>query len=129
MGLHSELGDRAMTAPQIGDRLGLHPRSLFDFLDALVALGLLARDGNGAGALYRNTRDTAVFLDRNSPAYLGGLLEMANARLYPFWGHLTTALRTGEPQNELKHGQDPFAELYTVAISSMPIWRCRAPMW
>jgi precorrin-6B methylase 2 len=29
---------------------------------------------------------------------------MANHRLYPFWGHLTEALRTGEPQNEVKHG-------------------------
>jgi hypothetical protein len=29
---------------------------------------------------------------------------MANHRLYPFWGHLTEALRTGQPQNELKTG-------------------------
>ena len=29
---------------------------------------------------------------------------MANHRLYPFWGHLTEALRTGQPQNEVKTG-------------------------
>jgi hypothetical protein len=29
---------------------------------------------------------------------------MANARPYPFWGHLTEALRTGQPQNEVKTG-------------------------
>jgi precorrin-6B methylase 2 len=28
----------------------------------------------------------------------------SNARLYPFWGHLTEALRTGVPQNEAKTG-------------------------
>ena len=36
-------------------------------------------------------------------SYIGGILEMANARLYRFWGDLTEALRTGQPQNEIKH--------------------------
>lgn len=38
---------------------------------------------------------------------------MANARLYPFWGDLTEALKTGQPQNETKGGgQGIFEELY-----------------
>ncbi|MEE8372078.1 MAG: hypothetical protein V3R73_07980, partial [Sphingomonadales bacterium] len=57
-------------------------RSLRDFLDALVALGMLRREDG----MYSNTRDTDFFLDRNKPSYVGGILEMANARLYPFWG-------------------------------------------
>jgi cyclopropane fatty-acyl-phospholipid synthase-like methyltransferase len=61
---------------------------------------------------YAATPETALFLDRTSPAYVGGLLEMANARLYPFWGSLTEALRTGRPQNEAKHGEDFFTALY-----------------
>ena len=90
-------------------RLGLHPRSARDFLDALVALGFLHRtDG-----VYRNTAVTDAFLDKHKPSYIGGILEMANARLYRFWGDLTEALRTGEPQNETKHGGTPlFEELY-----------------
>jgi hypothetical protein len=40
------------------------------------------------------------------------MLEMANARLYPFWGSLTEGLRTGRPQNEAKTGEDFFAALY-----------------
>ena len=36
----------------------------------------------------------------------------SNERLYPFWGSLTEALRTGEPQNEAKHGENFFATLY-----------------
>ncbi len=102
--LHTVLGAGGMTGPQLGDRLGLHPRGLFDFLDALVALRLLARDGDGPHAVYRNTPETAAFLDKASPRYLGGIFEMASARLYPFWGHLTRALRTGLPQNELREG-------------------------
>ena len=59
-------------------------------------------------------RRPRVFLDRNSPQFMGGFLEMANARLYRFWGDLTEALRTGRPQNEIKHtGTSMFAELYS----------------
>jgi len=102
--LFTVLGDERMKAAQIGDRLGLHPRSLHDFLDALVSLKLLEREGDGPDARYGNTEETAIFLDKRSHAYVGGILEMANDRLYPFWAHLTEALRTGEPQNELKAG-------------------------
>jgi hypothetical protein len=61
---------------------------------------------------YGNTPSTDLFLDRDKPSYIGGILEMANARLYPFWGSLTEALRTGAPQNEIKSGGDFFATLY-----------------
>src|SRR6266498_1149348 len=91
--LFTELGPDALTGDEIRERLGLHPRAIADFPDTLVALGLLERDGSGPEARYRNTPDTATFLDKNSPMYIGGLLEMANARLYPFWGDLTGGLK------------------------------------
>jgi hypothetical protein len=81
-------------------RLKLHPRSALDFFDALVALGMLEREDG----VYRNTAATDTFLDRNKVTYLGGMLEMANERLYPFWGSLTEGLKTGLPQNEVKGG-------------------------
>ena len=102
--LFTHLGDDRLTADEIAATLDLHPRSRYDFLDALVALGLLDRDGDGPDARYRNTQETVVFLDKDSPAYVGGILEMANARLYGFWGSLTEALHTGQPQNEIKTG-------------------------
>src|SRR5262249_53254182 len=111
--LFTVLGDKALTARQLQDKLGLHPRGVDDFLDTLVALDVLARDGEGETARYRNTEDAAHFLDRNSSAYIGGFLDMANARLYRFWGDLTEALKTGKPQNEMKHGSEGmFEELY-----------------
>lgn len=88
--------------------LGMHPRAARDFLDALVALGLLTR----TGGLYANAADADRFLDRDKPTYVGGVLEMSNARLYGFWGSLTEALRTGAPQNEAKEGGDVFSETY-----------------
>ena len=112
--LFTNLGAESMTGEEIGARLGLHERGIYDFLDTLVALRLLERDGEGVDGRYRNTAETATFLDKRSPAYIGGILEMANARLYRFWGDLTEALRTGEPQNEVKHaGKQMFDELYS----------------
>ncbi len=90
------------------ERLGLHERSARDFLDALVALGMLERSDDR----YDNTPSTGVFLDRAKPSYVGGLLEMLNARLFGFWNNLTDGLRTGEPQNEARAGGDLFETLY-----------------
>ena len=104
LGLFTVLSETELSGEDIAAELGLHERSRFDFLDALVSLSLLQRAGSGPGAVYSNTPDTAIFLDKNSPGYLGGILEMANARLYGFWGSLTEALQTGEPQNEIKAG-------------------------
>lgn len=98
-----------LNSEELGERLGLHPRSARDFFDALVALGMLERD---ATSRYSNTAATDLFLDSAKPSYVGGLLEMANARLYHFWGALTEALRTGEPQSEVKRGGDFFAAVY-----------------
>jgi len=100
IGVFTELARGPEEFDALSGRLGLHRRSARDFLDTLVALGFLNRDGSR----YSNTAETDLFLDRQKPSYLGGMLEMANARLYKFWGHLTEALRTGEPQNEIRSG-------------------------
>src|SRR5690349_15555268 len=91
--LFTKLGSDGMTGSQIAGALELHARAIPDFPDALVALELLEREGEGSEALYRNTQASGVFLDKSSPAYIGGILEMCNARLYRFWGDLTEALQ------------------------------------
>ncbi len=111
MGVFTEL---AQSGPQsfneLSGRLGLHPRGARDFLDTLVARKFLNRTSDTSS----NTPETELFLDRHKPSYIGGILEMANLRLYPFWGHLTEALRTGRPQNEARDeaGVSPFTALY-----------------
>ena len=113
LGVFTHLGDGSKTGRELERAMALHPRATADFLDALVALGFLLCDGKGATRLYRNTPAAAAFLDRNSPRYIGGILEMANARLYRFWADLTPALKTGQPQNETRHsGRPMFEELY-----------------
>ena len=108
LGLFTTLAHGPMTADALTAKLGLQQRGTTDWLDALVSLGMLNRDGGE----YANTPATGLFLDRAKPTYLGGMLEMANARLYPFWASLTEGLRTGRPQNEAKTGGDFFAALY-----------------
>jgi hypothetical protein len=101
LGLFTELARQPGTADDLQARLGLHPRSARDFFDTLVALGFLTRTGGE----YHNTPETAFFLDKAKPSYVGGILEMASARLYRFWNGLTEGLRTGTPQNEAKSGE------------------------
>jgi hypothetical protein len=109
LGVFSELAQAgALEGEELRRRLSLHKRSATDFFDALVALGMLEREDGR----YANTPATDLFLDRAKPSYAGGMLEMANARLYGFWGSLTEGLRTGVPQNEAKGGGDFFEALY-----------------
>jgi predicted O-methyltransferase YrrM len=112
-GLFTKLGNRQFTGAELGAELGLHPRGIGDFFDALVAMKFLDRQGDGPEAKYSNTPASALYLDSGSPRYVGGILVMLNERLFKFWNDLPEALRTGRPQNEAKHGQKGmFEELY-----------------
>jgi hypothetical protein len=111
LSVFTTLGARSLTGEELQRALGLHPRGTYDFLDTLVALGFLERIGDGPAGRYRNTPGTAQFLDRNQPGYIGGMLEMLNARLFGYWNDLGTALKTGQPQNEIRHDQRPMFEV------------------
>lgn len=108
LGVFTALAEKPLTLSELISRLSLHPRGARDFFDALVALGMLERDNGN----YRNTPETNAFLDKNKPSYLGGVLEMANLRLYGFWGKLTEALRTGKPQNEIRGAEGQWEAMY-----------------
>jgi precorrin-6B methylase 2 len=111
IGLFTRLGRGPASAEKLKTKLGLHDRNLYDFLDALVAMGFLQRKGLKETALYSNAPDTDLYLDKNKATYIGSILEMCNNRLYGFWDNLEEGLRTGEPQNEAKGGDKPFFDL------------------
>jgi hypothetical protein len=110
MGLFTYLAQNPISGNEIRKVLGLNERSLYDFLDTLVALGFLNRKGLKESAIYSNTAETDLFLDKNKLSYIGGILEMSNNRLYPFWNDLEEGLKTGKPQNETKNGGAPIFE-------------------
>jgi len=106
---------KSQSAAEIKSLLNLKctDRNVYDFLDALVALGFLNREGLLESAVYSNSIHTDAFLDKNKPAYIGGMLEMLNNRLYEFWGNLEEGLLTGLPQNEVKNdSENLFDALY-----------------
>src|SRR5947209_6510492 len=109
IGLFTELAKRPLSLEECRSTFGLHERGARDFLDALVALGMLQREQGK----YSNTPATDLYLDRAKPTYMGGMLEMMSARLFRFWADLTEGLKTGEPQNEAKRGGDLFDTLYS----------------
>lgn len=112
--LFTKLSLRPLTAKEIKHEICLNERGLYDFLDALVALGFLQKNGNKTTAVYSNSADTDLFLDKNKLSYVGGMLEMANNRLYGFWNYLEEGLRTGAPQNEIRSGRTTlFEEIYS----------------
>jgi len=115
--IFTNIGSDKLSADEIKAELRLHGRGIYDFLDSLVSLGFLKREGILEKARYSNTEETKAFLDKNSPQYIGGILEMLNDRLYKFWGDLEEGLRTGKPQNEIKvSGNSVFEELYAEPI-------------
>ena len=111
IGLFTRLGRGPASAEKLKTKLGLHERNLYDFLDALVAMGFLLRKGLKETAVYSNTPETDLYLDKNKSTYIGSILEMCNNRLYGFWDNLEEGLRTGKPQNEAKGGNKSFFEV------------------
>src|SRR5438067_9637561 len=85
MGVFTKLADRRLTGADLGSELGLHPRGVKDFFDALVAMKFLDREGNGPSARYFNTPSGLMYLDERSPRYVGGIMVMLNARLFKYW--------------------------------------------
>ncbi len=103
LNLFGLLAAEPLSEEQVRERLDLHPRASRDFLDALVGLGLLRRDGGE----YRNTDVAQRYLDPASPGSIAGRLRLLNWR-YRIWGGLTDLLRTGERQANQDRDFDKF---------------------
>lgn len=113
MELFTLLATKPHKGEEIKHTLCLHGRGLYDFLDTLVALGFLQKSGIREKAIYTNSADSDLFLDKNKLSYMGGILEMSNNRLYPYWNFLEEALKKGTPQNEIRTGEESlFDKIY-----------------
>jgi hypothetical protein len=105
-GLFTELAKAPLTGDEIQKRCELHSRGIPDFLDTLVTVGMLERrDG-----VYSNTVETDFYLDRAKPTYIGNYVEISRLREYQVFDRLSQALRTGEPQNEIRSGDEDWVD-------------------
>src|SRR5829696_9173264 len=71
LGLFTAVAEGNRTARDLAARCGASERGVRILSDYLVVAGLLTKGVEGYGL----TRDSAVFLDSRSPAYMGGALE------------------------------------------------------
>lgn len=86
------IGEGKNTAQEIAQRSGAAERGIRILCDFLCVMGFLSKDGQR----YNLTPDSAVFLDKRSPAYLGGTLEfLLSPMLTDSFKDFTAAVRKG----------------------------------
>jgi len=83
------IGEKNCNAETVSNALNLNKNAIERLLNALVALKLLEKKNEN----YSNTRDSLMFLSKNSPAYVGGLMH--SNHLWHTWSHLTKVVKTG----------------------------------
>ncbi|UCH94612.1 MAG: methyltransferase [Candidatus Aminicenantes bacterium] len=98
--IFTPLENEPLTGEEIKTRLKLNGRGLYDFLDTLVSLEILKRDGDGKDARCSNTAEGSLFLVKGRPDYIGGMFEFKMQEFEQSWGELAEALKTGKPQRQ-----------------------------
>ena len=115
LGLFSHIADGNHTADEVAKAAEASPRGIRMLLDSLTACELLEKnDGR-----YQLTAASRQYLVRDSPDYMGGMMEMD--ALWQSWSRLTDVVRTGKPLvsvEEEEAGGKFFAEL----VRSLHIW-------
>jgi 2-polyprenyl-3-methyl-5-hydroxy-6-metoxy-1,4-benzoquinol methylase len=117
--LFTAVGEGATTVGAIAARAGASERGIRILSDYLVTTGLLGKnDGR-----FHLTPDSAAFLDRRSPAYMGGILQFINSReLMRGYDDLTETVRRGRTLLEGAGVVDPEDEVWIdFARSMVPI--------
>ena len=97
LGLFTALGGERKTAGVLSKTIGTSERGMRILCDFLVVSGLLGKGGAEEGvAEYRSSPDAALFLDENSPAYLGSAARfMLGADMFDSFSDIAGAVRKG----------------------------------
>jgi SAM-dependent methyltransferase len=86
------IGEGNQTATSIARRCQTSERGMRILCDALVIIGFLKKDASN----YSLTQDSAIFLDRKSPAYIGGSIQfLLSPPSLEGFRELTAAVRKG----------------------------------
>jgi predicted O-methyltransferase YrrM len=88
--LFSTLDGKPRTAAEVAQRIGADARTLELLMNALVATGVLTKDGDQ----FANTSVAQTHLVKTFPGYIGHLLLLHDAE-WNNWGRLEEAVRTG----------------------------------
>ena len=100
LGIFTHIGESSVTAGEIAERCHCPERGIRILCDNLAIIGFLEKSDE----FYSLTPDSAVFLDRNSPAYLGGMLPfLLNPAISGAFDDLASTIRTGRVHTS-EHG-------------------------
>lgn len=100
VGLFTAVGGTPSTAAEIAERCQCPERGIRILSDYLTILGFLAKDGSR----YTLTPDSALFLDKNSPAYCGGAMEfLLEPAITEAFNDLAATIRSGRVHTS-EHG-------------------------
>jgi len=117
LGVFTAIGEGTITFESLAARCGASPRGIRILCDYLTVIGFLAKE-NGK---YRLTVDSAAFLDRRSPAYLGGMLGFINStELSGAFANLTEVVRRGTSLLPGAGFVDPDDPVWVEFARSMP---------
>jgi ubiquinone/menaquinone biosynthesis C-methylase UbiE len=109
-GVFDLLDKGPLTVAEVATRSGASQRGLRGIMNALVGIGLLAKEG---GVRYALTPESAAFLVSTKPTFAGAILKHVSRQLMPKWLELTEIVRTGGPArvvNQETEGAAFFAE-------------------
>lgn len=114
LGIFESLADSPVTLDGLAARTGLTRRTARISADAMVALGLIERDGEN----YRNSPVAAAFLAGNGPADLRPFLRFWDRISYPQWNEFSEALAKG-PSKEFFEISAELQEVASAGIEAI----------
>lgn len=96
-GVFDLLDKGPLTLREVAAKTGASERGLRAAMNALVGIGLLAKDAERYGL----TPESSTFLVSTKPSFAGAILKHVSRQLMPKWLELTEIVRTGKPTREV----------------------------
>lgn len=121
LGLFEALGEGPTDLAGLAARTGLTARTARISADAMVALGLLERQGDR----YANTPVAATFLSGATPADMRPLLKFWDRLSYPVWTDLAGALGRGRPARQVFDIDEDLVPVMSAGIEAATAGACR----
>ena len=116
--IFDELDAGPKTIQELTAATGASERGVTAIANVLVGLELLAKDGDGKFSL---TPESAAFLVRSKPSFMGGFILHTSGHLIPRWLHLNDVVRTGQPVGSVNQEETgaEFFENFVIDIFPM----------
>jgi SAM-dependent methyltransferase len=121
VGMFEALGDTMLDLDALAARIAVPRRTARICADAMVALGLLERDG----PLYRNSPAADAFLSGRGPRDLRPFVGLVDLR-YPAWAEFTQAIRAGQAPSFITRLDPETQRVYSAGVESVTAGSARA---